>query len=98
MNIPEPIYNHILSLRPTHPIAKMVKDFKNETINDVVIEIDDLEYLTFMEIAFYYDGDFWQALNGISVFNEIDDGNEELMNDKIIKDFRKIYIDYGSTM
>jgi hypothetical protein len=99
MFIPTPIYNHILSFRPTHPVARVVMDFKTETMSNIVTDINDFEFLTFAEIAFNYDGDFWETLRGTSVFNEFwNGGDEELFNNRVIKDFTKIYKDYGACL
>ena len=73
-------------------------DFKTETIGNIVTDLDDLEFLTFAEISIVYNGDFWETLNGTSVFSAMEDDNEELFNDKIIKDYTKIYIRYGANL
>jgi hypothetical protein len=92
--LPIELINRILILRPTHPTAKIISDFKSNISKRFIINSNNVIYNSFMEFS----------LNII----RIDENplilfknylfNFESRNDNVLYDYDNIYTQYGGVL
>jgi len=102
MFISTPLFNHILSFRPTHPIAVLIRDDIQDTINLMDEEKSRRlrKYTSFINIGMYVISKKFvfkqQSLWEIDASNDYD--RMKQFPNNVIFDYRQIYAHYGYSM
>jgi hypothetical protein len=89
--IPIELVNHILSFRPRHPVAELIRNYKIKVIRDYIEEFEDEDFEDEENIYDYlYGYTFYNLSIKVGIFNCYDINNMIL-----VYDYNSIYNEYN---
>jgi hypothetical protein len=90
--IPIELVNHILSFRPRHSVAELIRNYKIKVIRDYIKEAEDEDFVDKENRYDYlYKGTFYKLSITVGIFNYYDIDNMIL-----VYDYNRIYEEYSN--